>query len=306
MADDFPDFVGDTSADNPIKDLGSPRNESFGGVIETAGDHDVFAVQLTAGTTYGFFVNGQSSNGLVAFLPDPFLGLLAPSKFDSSAVQITADNDSGTGNDPFIPFMATTTGTYWLDVSGAGGTTGLYNVGGLVFDVFQGAAETTSFLMIGELANPTLSDFAETQFAFGKQIGVPSPTVYMFQALGLALADSAPALQNGAIGNPNTTSDPDFVNLFYGTVFGVQPNAAQVQAFVSQLDFFKSIYVGSGAFGTDLTHIEVLARAAVIGQMLGVQAVDAISNASAATANLSNDSDISTVGVSAAMHFDLL
>ena len=253
MADDLPDFIGDTAADLPsfsFGKIGPLQSGAFGGVIEIANDLDLLAVELIAGVTYKFELRGQDS--LTGTLPDPSLRLL-----DFQGVQLANDNDSGQGHDSELLFTATSyTGKYYLEASGSGGT-GNYTAQVNGLDLFDGAAETTFLFMTnGPLEDSAiLADFAETQFAHGQQIGVLSPTVYMYEALGLALAESAPALQGQDILAPGTTSNPDFVSLVYSTVFGVQPNAAQVGVFVSQLDFFELIYVASGAFGQDITRI---------------------------------------------------
>jgi len=165
---------------------------------------------------------------------------------------------------------------------------------------FDGAAET-SFLFITNAPLPSaqlpnLSQFAQIQFAAGTQVGALSPTVYMYEALGLALSELSPALQG--ILSPGNASNSDFVSLVYSTVFGTEPSATQAQHFLTQLNFYETIYLDSGAFGQDQTRIETLARGATIGQMLGVNADLA---ASKATAN-----GIAMVGTSAAMDFDLL
>src|SRR5262245_7222395 len=154
----------------------------------------------------------------------------------------------------------------------------------------------SSELPPAQLQLDNLSQFAQTQFTFSQQIGVLSPTVAMYEALGLALSEISPALKG--ILSPGNASNSDFVSVVYGAVFGVQPGAAQVQVFLSQLDSFESIYLASGAFGQDITRIETLARGAVIGQMLGVNADIAASNAAA--------NGIAMVGTPAAMDFDLL
>ena len=118
----------------------------------------------------------------------------------------------------------------------------------------------------------------------------------MYEALGLALSEISPALKG--ILSPGNASDSDFVSVIYGAVFGIQPSASQVQVFLSQLNSFESIYLASGAFGQDVTRIETLARGAVIGQMLGVNADIAASNAAT--------NGIAMVGTPAAMDFDLL
>jgi hypothetical protein len=292
--DDLPDFIGDTLVDLPLFSfgkVGALQSGAFGGVVERVGDRDLLAAELIAGVTYKFLSRGLDS--LTGTLPDPFLRLL-----DSAGTPLASDNDNGDGRDSELLFTPITTGKYYLEASDASGGTGNYTAQVNGLDLFEGAAETTfRFMTNGPLdSSAILSQFAQTQFTHGQQIGVASPTVYMYEALGLALAESTPALQGSL--SPGNAPDRDFVDIIYETVFGIQPNAAQVQVFLSQLDFFKSIYVASGAFGSDITHIQTLARGAVTGQMLGVNEVIAINNASTTTANL--------LGTSATMDFDLL
>ena len=63
-----------------------------------------------------------------------------------------------------------------------------------------------------------------------------------------------------------------FVSLAYADVFGHAGSSAQFQQFVNQVNFFKALYTGSGAYGSDANLIDLLARGAVYGQMLGVNA----------------------------------
>ena len=91
-----------------------------------------------------------------------------------------------------------------------------------------------------------------------------------------------------------------FSTLAYNLVFGHPGTTAQIQHFVDQLNFYESIYTASGAFGTDANRIDLLARGAIFGQMLGVKAeippvVPAVAMAAAATAV----TDTTLVGVSA-------
>src|SRR5262249_14762696 len=71
--------------------------------------------------------------------------------------------------------------------------------------------------------------------------------------------------------------------------------AAQIQHFVDQMNFYKSIYTASHAFGTDANLIDLLARGAIYGQMIGVKA----ENPTTALAAASTPADTSLVGISA-------
>ena len=86
-----------------------------------------------------------------------------------------------------------------------------------------------------------------------------------------------------------------FSTLAYNLVFGHPGTTAQIQHFVDQLNFYESIYTASGAFGTDANRIDLLARGAIFGQMLGVNAELPAAGAIAATAV----TDTTLVGVSA-------
>jgi hypothetical protein len=67
-------------------------------------------------------------------------------------------------------------------------------------------------------------------------------------------------------------NDSTFVAEAYEAAFGFAPGPAQIDHFVQQVDYFESIYTDSGAYGTDATRIDLLARGAVYGQMLGISA----------------------------------
>lgn len=145
-----------------------------------------------------------------------------------------------------------------------------------------------------------LIEFTTPQYAYGQQIGVMSPSVYAFEALGLALASTANLFQNtyGPSNSiyPNTTiGDAQFVTDAYNDVFGHPGNSAQVQHFVTQLNFFEDIYTASGSFGS-AANVNLSARSAIYGQMLGVRAeVDPFGPGGAA-----GTAEVAIVGVSAA------
>ncbi|MFO1255464.1 MAG: M10 family metallopeptidase C-terminal domain-containing protein [Sphingomonadaceae bacterium] len=80
---------------------------SVNGTLDSTGDHDWYAVQLTAGQTYLFTTSATGG----ANDPDTALFLR-----DASG-QLLAYNDDGSGTYSRIRFTATTTGTYYIDAS---------------------------------------------------------------------------------------------------------------------------------------------------------------------------------------------
>ena len=119
-----------------------------------------------------------------------------------------------------------------------------------------------------------LTQFSQAQFAYGQQIGVDA-RLYAYTALGVALASGNQHFQNefGSANSayPNSTAgDAKFVTDAYVNVSGHAGSAAQVQHFVDQLNYYEGIYTAAGVFG-DASNIDLLARGAVYGQMLGVE-----------------------------------
>lgn len=94
-----------------------------GGSIETAGDQDWFAVNLTAGQRYAF----TTDPGATGAIGDTILRLM-----DSSGAQLVINDDIDTaGGNTFssIVFTPSTSGTYYLNVSGFGaGDLGSYYI----------------------------------------------------------------------------------------------------------------------------------------------------------------------------------
>ena len=118
-----------------------------------------------------------------------------------------------------------------------------------------------------------LVQFTMSQYTYGQQIGVMDPTIYAYQSLGVALASTAEHFQNtfGPSTYPASPSgDIQFVVDAYTSVFGHPGNAAQVQEFVDQLAYFEKLYTDAGMFGS-ASNIDLLARGAIYGQMLGIQ-----------------------------------
>jgi hypothetical protein len=110
------DVPGNINTDETLAaDDGDDRTSA----IETPGDLDDYSVQLTGGQRYVIDVNGVGDNPL----RDPFLRVL-----NSEGEEITSDDDSGPGNDSHLVFTPQSTGTFFLQASGAGGTTGAYKI----------------------------------------------------------------------------------------------------------------------------------------------------------------------------------
>lgn len=112
-----------------LADTGHPLGQltvggSAAGTLQQAGDHDVFAVQLTAGDTYTLTETGHHLGG--GTLADPFLRLMN----SAGAVLITDDDIvNGTSPDSSITFTPTASGTYYLDAGAyADGYAGTYTM----------------------------------------------------------------------------------------------------------------------------------------------------------------------------------
>jgi len=98
------------SSDTIPADITTTFSVSVGGstvgYINSNGDGDAFRVNLVAGQTYQFELNGSGSSPL----SDPYLSLFGP-----SGSFIVADDDGGPGTNSLIgSFTPTTSGTYFL------------------------------------------------------------------------------------------------------------------------------------------------------------------------------------------------
>jgi len=118
--DDFANSVGDLA--HPFGQLAV--NGSAAGVLQQAGDRDLFAVQLQAGATYTIAEIGRAGGG--GTLADPFL------RIHDAAGNVLASNDDivdGSNPDSRISFVAPVSGTYYVDAgSFVDGYSGSYKV----------------------------------------------------------------------------------------------------------------------------------------------------------------------------------
>jgi hypothetical protein len=109
-----------------------------------------------------------------------------------------------------------------------------------------------------------LSAFAQVQYAYYASIGVGQPLLGPYEALGRGFAETdAFKAKYGVL----TT---DFVATAYNDVFGRAPTADQTSHFDAQVAYFVSIYTNVGVAADTAA---LLAKGAVIGQMLGVAAL---------------------------------
>jgi hypothetical protein len=191
---------------------------------------------------------------------------------DQNATSVTVVNENrtipvvnGAFGDTFA--NAWTVHIYQVNDGGSTGSLSPDTVGTIVYTAEYGSAPSAGELNV-------LVQFVNAQYVYGQQIGVMDPAVYAYQSLGVALASTATQFQN-TFGPSNPTypaspaGDTQFATDAYASVFGHPAGPAQIQQFVAQLNFFETLYTSAGGFGSP-TKIDLLARGAVYGQMLGI------------------------------------
>ena len=113
-----------------------------------------------------------------------------------------------------------------------------------------------------------LEQFGIAQASYGSQIQVADVLVYVYQAFAHALCEGSHFSDN--FGPDVFPLESNFITEAYLDVFGSQAGQPQVEHFLQQLSYFQSIYESSGAYGNDADRIDLLARGAIVGQMLGI------------------------------------
>ncbi|MGE4242997.1 pre-peptidase C-terminal domain-containing protein [Ramlibacter sp.] len=116
MADIVDDHPFTTATTGVVR----PGSAATGGNIEQAADKDMFAVSLTAGTTYLFDMVRTNVGGLT----NPLLQLYSPAQ-----VLVASDDNSGTDGNARIAYTATQTGTFYLGAMDAGQGSGMFTLG---------------------------------------------------------------------------------------------------------------------------------------------------------------------------------
>ena len=214
------DFSSGTTRTGEVWVNGGP---SAAGNIETAGDSDMFAVQLTAGTSYRFDVLGSlSGDGTLAaphlVLTDSWGNVLR----GASPMQ---------GHDAEVFFTPQKSGTFFVDVSSDSGTgTGTYKVEATTDD-FASDARTLGTIGLGQPAHGTIELAGDTDwFAIQLKAGVG----YQFNLDGVQRGGGTlndPFLSILSVGNnnkavtlafdDNTLSGPDSEIYFKPTSSGI-------------------------------------------------------------------------------------
>ncbi len=174
VAEDAP---GGTSSTDPVVFGGS-----VAGAIDTGGDQDWYRVTLTAGQTYTFWTNGAQ---------DPTDTLITLR--NASGVQVVSNDDGGQDVLSHITFTATSTGTYFVDVSGFSSTvTGSYSLfasNGLwnPADTVADNRNTTGSVAIGGSTTVNLNGLGDHDWY---AVTLTAGTRYVFQTSGTGTVDT--------------------------------------------------------------------------------------------------------------------
>ncbi|AYE88269.1 hypothetical protein B5M07_18840 (plasmid) [Sulfitobacter sp. D7] len=90
--------------------------DTFNGTISSTTDEDWVAIELTAGESYTFALNGVT-------LSDPYLKL-----YDSTGRLLASNDDGGTGLNALMNFTASSTGTYYIAADAYSSQIGTYTL----------------------------------------------------------------------------------------------------------------------------------------------------------------------------------
>ena len=170
------DFAAATSMSGRVTVGGSATGE-----IETPGDQDWFAVDLTAGTRYRIDLEGSPTGD--GTLRDPYLRGI----YDSNGQLLsgTTNNDGGTGRNSRVYFEATTAGTYYVAAGNDGSGTGTYRLSvAATEDDFASATSMSGRVTVGgsatgEVETPGDQDWFAVDLAAGTRYRIDlegSPT----------------------------------------------------------------------------------------------------------------------------------
>jgi len=136
--------VGDDYADGPDTTGRLPLGDTVQGRIDTPGDADWFAVELTAGVAHLFDMRGAPDGTL----QDGLLTL-----HDADGNEVARDDDGGEGLNPRLAYVPPNGGRYYVAARGFGDNTGTYTLTGLarpdLRDDHPASAETTARVAIG-------------------------------------------------------------------------------------------------------------------------------------------------------------
>ena len=151
-------------------------NSSYTSTIDFNGDIDLFRVELTAGTTYIFDLEGLDTfDNPGATLINPWLALQ-----NASGVVLVADNDAGIGTSARIYFTPAVSGAYYLSAEEFGhNATGAYTVR-------VGATPIAGTISIGGSRNGSVDYAGDTDLW---QVALTAGTAYVFDITGSTLSN---------------------------------------------------------------------------------------------------------------------
>jgi hypothetical protein len=187
------------------------------GRVNTGGDDDWYRVQLVAGQTYVFTLNGSGASAL----QDPYLELR-----DASGTLIAIDDDAGTGLGSLLRFTATDSGTYYINAR--------------AWEPSQGAptltGEYTLTMNTGAPQNPLDTiDFAYT---------FPDNTISVYFSVQGETYSGDTAVRNW------TQTEINSVMSALGTISAVTPLVFTQVATAGQADFILTLAnLGAGTLG---------------------------------------------------------
>ncbi|WP_232628975.1 beta strand repeat-containing protein [Methylobacterium sp. Leaf118] len=216
----FNDDYRDTY-DDPNEILGRlTPGGSATGTLEIANDQDIFAIDLVAGRTYAFTMQGASS-GFTLAEPSFYLRDQA-----GSAVGFSR-GIGGTSTDDALTFTATTSSTYYVDTFGGGGT-GTYRVlasSGFnddYRDSYDDTNEALGSLTAGGTAIGTL-ELANDQDIFAIDLVAGRTYAFTMQGAssGFTLADPSFYLRDKEGGAVGFSTDADGASTDNTLVFSV-------------------------------------------------------------------------------------
>ncbi|MEM7445821.1 MAG: PPC domain-containing protein [Pseudomonadota bacterium] len=167
-------------SDDYADNVGTSGEIGVGGTVlgdlEQSNDKDWFAIQLVAGETVVFDLQGAPTNQ--GTLTDPYLTI-----FDQAGNELQRNDDGGEGVNSQLEFTAPTTGIYYLEARGFGGASGTYilsaaQVAGpplTIADDYASDVGTTASLQVGgqsygELESPNDADWFALVLGAGQTV----------------------------------------------------------------------------------------------------------------------------------------
>ncbi|MBF0627158.1 MAG: Ig-like domain-containing protein [Magnetococcales bacterium] len=177
-----------------------PDDLLFVGAVEESGDSDWFAITLSAGTTYDFFLAGTENDGLL----DPILSL-----YNAAGAFLVLDDDSGAGSNAWLTYTPTASGTFYLGARGYGSDIGSYGLQAAIrTDDQLATTQTTGLLALNTPATGTIEYSGDHDWL---KITLTAGITYHFSAVGAegenGLADPNLVLYNRS--NLEVATDDD-------------------------------------------------------------------------------------------------